>query len=138
MALDLKGLIKQQDSAPPKATNPFVDPTGKPAIETGMKGSVPSGANVARIGAVVNHNISRQKPGMTYFYSTRPNLGFFLDGKDRVKFKGNYYETSDPAVISFIKSHYGKYVTEITAEQKEDRQTLKDDGGNSAGNTNQL
>lgn len=67
-----------------------------------------------------------QKQDIFYFYSTKPNLGFFLDSNKRIQFKGNYYETSEASIAEYILKHYSKLVVEITQEQKVDGTSLKE------------
>jgi len=100
MAIDLKDLTAQKGGDGAKA--PF---SPRAVVATKIKPDLP-------------------KTNVKYFYSHKPNLGFYYHNT-RIKFTGNYYETSDPAIIDYILEHYGQHAVEITEEQKIDGQTTK-------------
>lgn len=116
MAINMSDLRKQ-DGGAAKAALPHV-PAGAPIDAKPL----PKDNVVSK--PVVKKLVMAAKPGMRYFHSVKPNLGFFMHGK-RIAFTGNYLETADNAVAEYTLAHYGKYVMEITEAVKVEGLTFK-------------
>jgi hypothetical protein len=65
-----------------------------------------------------------QQKGIFYLYSIKPDIGAPFAPGGRIKFKGNYFETTNRELVDHLLKHYPNTISEITEEQKEEQTSI--------------